>query len=208
MIDDDEKVFARYLKLCRDGVLSPSEVIGEFAWIAWRNPNERDEILRRIRDTLDESTIEAIQDCLQSWKECEESKDLHQLRRVSPLRPGVWLKLYGGYFAYCQPPTWLNGREYYRARFLDFVQGQSRGVPVAHIEFEGEVDTGQIKTQQAMLRLSFVGTWKETGTVIVYLIESLPPDTDEFCNLDPLPYYKAIETHATYELLTDESSPE
>jgi hypothetical protein len=95
----------------------------------------------------------------------------------------------------------LNGRECYAATFRAFIQGKLDRRPVAFVEFDEEVATPGAKGRYALLKLLYEGTWTASETVVVHVVELRPDDIDAFYALDPFPYYKAVGTHASYQIV-------
>jgi hypothetical protein len=129
------------------------------------------------------------------------SKDIDYVRRISPLRPGIRLELFGGYDYYATEgkPAWLNGRECYRATFLDFASYGENTIPVALVEFDEVIEVFGQKGRYGVLFGTFgfdSVVWGQTDDVVaVYVCEALPED------LTLIRFFRAsdsvIETHAT-----------
>jgi hypothetical protein len=201
---DTHDELRRLIRSLDKGMVTGTEFLCDLLTYLTRFPEQQDEVLTTLRDHPNEcarAAIPAIQEALRKRAESEQSKDIHHLRRTSPLQPGSRLALGGGYTAAYAPPRWLNGRESYRGTFLAFVQGNVDSRPVAFVELDEEVATGQFKGRHALLRLLHEGTWTAAETVVVHIVDALPDDIDAFYALDPFPYHKAAETHASYQLL-------
>jgi hypothetical protein len=132
------------------------------------------------------------------------SKSIDYIRRVSPLRPGCRLELFGGYDYYSSKgkPAWLNGRDCYRATFLRFACWAENTIPTALVEFDEIIGGPDYKGRYGVLFARFGPAsiaWGEREDVVeVYVKEALPED------VSVIRFYRAsgcvAETHATYRI--------
>jgi len=70
----------------------------------------------------------------------EQITDIEHIRSTSPLQRGLGVALHGGYDEACEKPWWLNRRECYYSRFIDFSYRGPDKMPAALIELEEEID--------------------------------------------------------------------
>lgn len=134
---------------------------------------------------------------------------IDHIRTASPLQPGIALYLYGGYDSAYSKSWWLDGREYYKATFIDFVHCGTEMMPAAFVELENEIDMTEgsglrHKGRYALLKLRYVADWAETETVKVHIVETLPADVEEYYLSHP--FGTEIESHATYKIVSKEET--
>jgi len=127
--------------------------------------------------------------------------DISDIIRISPLQPGVRIRLDGGYER--SNPWWLNGNAYYSATFVRFVSRGADEMPVAFVELDRDVQmiegSGlQHRGKYALLKLLHIADWDAEETVTVHVVEALPHDVAAFYASHP--FGTEIESHATYRI--------
>jgi hypothetical protein len=190
------------------GEFTSGELLNEISKFCWNHPAEREQVL----DDLSRNPFEAVQSVVQEVRDSirqdeERIKDIDQLRRTSPLQPGVALILFGGYDSAYSESWWLNGRRHYKATFIDFVHRGADKMPAAFVKLEEEIDlteaSGQLhKGSYALLKLRYVADWRDTETVGVHIVDALPADVEAFYSSHP--FGTEIESHATYRIANHE----
>jgi hypothetical protein len=166
-------------------------------------PQRQNEVLSALSTHPDESVREVarwVRDDLR--KRQEQIKDIDQVRRTSPLKPGTRLTLGGGYTEAYHTPRWLNGRDCYQATFLGFAERGTGKMPVALVQLDDEIELPEGKGRFALLKLLYVANWADTGTVTVHIVEALPEDLEAFYASHPLG--TEVESHATYRIAADD----
>lgn len=167
-------------------------------------------MLGQLSEHSDESVRGVAEEIREMIHRSEEQiKDIDQIRRTSPLQPGVALFLGGGYDSAYSEPFWLNGREYYKATFIDFVPCGADKMPAAFVELENEIDLTEgsglrHKGRYALLKLRYVADWAETETVKVHIVEALPADVEAFYSSHL--FGTEIESHASYKIANNEET--
>jgi hypothetical protein len=190
------------------GELSYYEMLNELCKFCWRYPAERDKLFDYLLEYPMEKVNEVALEIQEMIRNSEkQSNDLNQIRKTSPLQPGVVLFLGGGYDAAYSNPWWLNGQTYYRATFKDFVDRGADKMPAAFIELEEEIDLTEGSGLRhwgrfALLKLTFVANWDETETVQVHIVDALPADVEAFYSAHD--FGSEIESHATYRIANNE----
>src|ERR1044072_693646 len=130
-----------YVREYEAGEITRGELSNELSKFCWAYPPERRELI----DHLLEHPLESIQNVTREIQEMirqqeEQVKDIDQIRKTSPLQPGVVLSLNAGYDAAYSAPWWLNGRQNYHATFIDFVGRGIDKMPAAVVELDEEID--------------------------------------------------------------------
>lgn len=200
-------VLARY----RAGEMTRDEVVEAVLRRCHEQPAAAAALVRILRQHPEESARGVggdVQELLR--RRAQQVKDIEQIRRSSPLRPGSRLALGGGYTAAYSRPWWLNGRECYLATFIDFAARGAGEMPVARVALDDEIDMVEAggrrhRGRHALLKLLHVADWAATETVTVHVVESLPDDVGAFYAVHP--FGTEIESHATYTLVTDDQGP-
>lgn len=187
-----------------DGQMTAGELLDHAARFCAHHPNENEKVLDLLADHPDRSVQEAARQ-IREWNRQarEQIKDIVQIRRTSPLQPGVALLLYGGYDAAYAEPWWLSGREYYRATFIDFIDRGADKMPAAFVELKEELDMINYagfrhRGRYALLNLLTIADWDASGTVMIHVVDGLPADPKAFYAGDP--FRTALETHAQYRI--------
>ena len=190
------------------GRITCGELLNKIANFCWQHPAERDNALDHLSEHPNESVQGVAHDIREMIRQAEEQiKDIDHIRRTSPLQPDVALFLYGGYDSAYSASWWLNGREYYKATFRDFVHRGANKMPAALVELEEEIDLTEgtdlrHRGRYALLKLRYVADWCETETVQVHIIDALPADGEAFYASHP--FGTEIESHATYRIVNNE----
>lgn len=185
------------------GVIASNEFVDKFVTVITQFPQCKVDALILICDHPSEAvqgTLASVVDLLRRCEESEKSKDLNHVILTSPLQPGIRITLSGGYTAAYEPPAWLGGREHVGATFVRFAQGKAGSTPVAFVAIEEPIAVAEESGRFALLKLLSGGSWGESETVVVHLVDGLPSDVDAFYKADPFPYPNAVETHATYRV--------
>lgn len=168
------------------------------------SPAEKKVLLEELLAHPDQDVRDAAKEYGLMMHHEELSKNLDYILENSPLRPGVWLELYGGYdyFSSGGKPLWLNGRDCYNATFLRFASFGQDTIPVALVKLDDFVELPSHKGSFAILRATYSShsfAWGEPeGTVQVHIMEALPKDLNSIRSR--LTFDFATEAHATYRI--------
>jgi HEAT repeat protein len=193
----------RLIRFRERRVITRTEFFGGLLTYLGKFPEQKSDVLRALSDHPNRDVREVFSDIWNLLRNESLSKDLDHLRRASPLQPGTRLILFGGYDFYSSrgKPRWLNGRDYYKATFISFVQRRRDSVPVACVELDEAFDLAEHKGRFALLLdrySSASAAWSAEGTVTVHIVERLPEDFEAFYASHP--FGTEVETHAQYEI--------
>ena len=194
--------FEQLIRQRERGFIAGNEFVEKVFYYVWRYPDQRSDVANQLANHPDAAIREALASIQDLFGRIEEQiRDVTQIRRSSPLRPGSRLVLDGGYDV--ARPFWLNGREYYAATFIQFAECGSSKMPVALVELDEEVDVTEAsglrhRGRYAILRLRYLGNWTASETVTVHIVEVLPQDLEAFYSSHP--FGTEIESHATYRI--------
>jgi hypothetical protein len=201
-------VFETWLLQRDKGMVTGQELYGMFSKHLTFHPEDAVQAFDALRRHPDENVRE-IGRGLEGELQRRESRvrDIDQLRRISPLQPGVRLVLSGGYSS---PHWWLSGNACYRATFVDFVRRGADNMPAVLIKLQDSIDLTEYsgrrhQGQYALVSLLYLSNWEEEGTVTVHIVDKPPEDPVAFYATHP--FGTEIEAHATYAIADANADP-
>ncbi len=201
----DSKPLERLMQLRAGGRITSLEFESQ-VWACVR-PEFEVEVLEALEAHPSAEVRESAPHFTNMLRNMHLSLDLPAIQQTSPLQQGVRMRLFGGYSWHADQgcPPWLQGREYWVARFAEFVPVGAGKIPAAFVQLEEEIDAGQGPRRCALLRSgpsNLSPAWMESeGTAVVHLVEKLPVNMRAFYADDPWPHPKALETHASYRVV-------
>lgn len=194
-------VVARLSKSMERGLFTQSEFVSKLHGYICNSADAEDE-LDSLLDHANADIRDAATQVLKwVYARKTQAKEIGKIRQTSPLQPATRICLSGGYTAAYSSPLWLNGKEFLRATFVDFIDRGADRMPSALIRFDDELDFGRIKGHYALLTLLHVANWIETETVTVCIIDHPPQVTSSA--IKPSAGVE-VESHATYVIESDE----